>query len=69
MKFTGNKEIDKQIKRGLGPLDPVNMDDYWDPHDTFLNILLKSAVLTTLNLCSKKISALSTYCSLVMMPK
>ena len=31
MKFTGNKEIDKQIKRGLGPLDPVNMDDYWDP--------------------------------------
>lgn len=35
MKFTGNKEIDKQIKRGLGPLDPVNMDDYWDPHDTF----------------------------------
>ena len=29
MKFTGNKEIDKQIKRKLGPLDPVNMDDYW----------------------------------------
>lgn len=41
MKFTGNKEIDKQIKRGLGPLDPVNMDDYWDPHDTFLEHIVE----------------------------
>ena len=41
MKFTGNKEIDKQIKRGLGPLDPVNMDEYWDPHDTFLEHIVE----------------------------
>lgn len=41
MKFTGNKEIDKQIKRGLGPLDPVNMDDYWDQHDTFLEHIVE----------------------------
>lgn len=36
MKFTGNDKIDKHIKRGLGPMDKVNMDDYWDPHVSFL---------------------------------
>ena len=36
MKFTGNDNIDKHIKRGLGPMDKVNMDDYWSPHIPFL---------------------------------
>ena len=36
MKFTQNEDIDKHIKRGLGPMDPVNMDDYWGRHVTFL---------------------------------
>lgn len=36
MKFTRNEDIDKHIKRGLGPTDPVNMDDYWGRHVTFL---------------------------------
>lgn len=36
MKFTGNPNIDKHIKRGLGPMDKVNMDDYWSPHIPFL---------------------------------
>ena len=50
MKFTGNKEIDKQIKRGLGPLDPVNMDDYWDPHDTFLEHVVEVGSLDDIKL-------------------
>ena len=36
MKFTGNELIDKHIKRGLSPMDRVNMDDYYDRHPTFL---------------------------------
>ena len=36
MKFTGNELIDKHIKRGLGPMDLVNMDDYYARHPTFL---------------------------------
>lgn len=39
MKFTGNPNIDKHIKRGLGPMDKVNMDDYWAPHIPFLEYI------------------------------
>lgn len=39
MKFTGNELIDKHIKRGLGPMDRVNMDDYWGQHPTFLEYI------------------------------
>ena len=39
MKLTGNENIDKHIKRGLGPMDKVNMDDYWSPHIPFLEYI------------------------------